>query len=297
MKTNKFLTLALLGVTFFAACDKDDDLPTNGNLTLNISGLENLGPEYTYEGWLIVDGQPVTTGTFDVDADGNLSQSTFSIKREYLETATTFVLTIEPAQDPDPAPSKVHKLGGNLAAGEALLSVAHPAAIGNDFTSSMGNYILATPTNGANNDEKSGIWFLDINSGSPTAGLSLPTLPDGWIYEGWVVVAGKPVTTGKFSSVSGSDLASPFSGSQQSPPFPGEDFLENAPASLTFPIDLSGAKAVISIEPVPDNSDAPFLLKPLLGDIPANAADHKVYTMNNIASGTNPTGSVSILIQ
>lgn len=297
MKTIKNLTLALLGLVLFASCDNDDDVATSGDLNLNISGLEDLGPDYTYEGWIIVNGEAVTTGTFDVNGSGDLSQTSFVIDREDLEGASTFVLTIEPVPDADPAPSKVHILAGNITGGSASLGVEHPAALGDDFLSSQGNYILATPTNTSSDDENSGIWFLDNSSGSPQAGLTLPTLPEGWIYEGWVVVNGQPVTTGKFSSVTGADDAAPFSGAQQGPPFPGEDFLQNAPAGLTFPVDLSNGKAVISIEPVPDNSAAPFVLKPLLGDIPDNAAVHSVYSMNNIASGTNPSGSVNISIE
>jgi hypothetical protein len=74
--------------------------------------------------------------------------------------------------------------------------------------------------------------------------------------------------------------------------FPGEDFLENAPAGLTFPTDLAGGVAVISIEPDPDNSTDPFTLKPLVGNIPADAVDHTLYQMGNNAAGF-PTGTAS----
>ena len=77
------------------------------------------------------------------------------------------------------------------------------------------------------------------------------------------------------------------------PPFPGEDFLTNAPAGLSFPTDLAGGTAVISVEPEPDDSSAPFTLKPLVGPIPADAVDHETYTVgNNIMSF--PTGSAVI---
>jgi hypothetical protein len=76
------------------------------------------------------------------------------------------------------------------------------------------------------------------------------------------------------------------------PPFPGEDFLFNAPAGLTFPTDLMGGVAVISIEPSPDNSADPFTLKPLVGNIPIGAIDHKTYMMNSNLSSF-PTGTVS----
>jgi hypothetical protein len=88
------------------------------------------------------------------------------------------------------------------------------------------------------------------------------------------------------------DDAAPYSGPSAGPAFPGEDFLFNAPAGLTFPTDLAGGTGVISIEPDPDNSTAPFTLKPLVGDIPANAVDHTPYDMTNNAASF-PTGTAS----
>ena len=72
-----------------------------------------------------------------------------------------------------------------------------------------------------------------------------------------------------------------------------EDFLVNAPAGLTFPLDLSGAKIVISVEPDPDNGSGPFLLKPLVSDVANPATEHMLYTMKNNASGSNPTGTAT----
>ena len=294
MKQLTIAVLALLSISLFTACDDDTDLqPTSSEFNLNIEKLENLGADFAYEGWIIVDGAPVSTGVFDVDDQGNLSTTTFSVNSDDLNNATAFVLTIEPRPDNDPAPSDVHILAGDISNSTANLSISHSAAIGTGFTSTTGKYILATPTNGENNDENSGVWFLDPSSGSPMAGLDLPTLPAAWEYEGWAVINGQPVTTGKFTSVDGSDDLDSFSGSMSGPPFPGEDFLENAPAGLSFPVDLSGAKIVISIEPVPDNSEAPFLLKPLAADVPQNAQDHTVYDLDNIAASTYPSGTFS----
>ena len=50
------------------------------------------------------------------------------------------------------------------------------SALGDDFTGATGSYILATPTNGADTDENSGIWFLSLASGNPAEGLDLPIL-------------------------------------------------------------------------------------------------------------------------
>lgn len=288
-KILRLLAVFVLAFTF-SFCSDDDEPITTNDLSLNISGLENLGADYVYEGWMIVNSSPVTTGRFSVDDNGSLSQSTFILDIDQLAAATTFILTIEPKVGDDPAPSAVHILAGDFNGNTGQLSIGHGAALGNDFVSASGSYILATPTDGAMTNENSGIWFLDLSSGSPSVGLSLPTLPAGWKYEGWAV-SGGPLTSGKFTSVSDFDEFDDFSSTMGGPQFPGEDYLVNAPAGFTFPLDLSGGKAVISIEPDPDNSPAPFLLKPLVGDIPANAMDHLTYDMGQNLNF--PTGTVN----
>ena len=281
------LVVVALTVTF---CSDDDDQITK-DLTLNISGLENLGPDFVYEGWIIVNNNPITTGRFSVNDNGVLSQSSFNLDLDDLDAATTFILTIEPAVGDAPSPSAVHILAGDFIGNSGQLTIGHGAALGNNFETSSGSYILATPTDGAMTNENSGIWFLDLSSGSPSVGLSLPTLPTGWKYEGWAVSSGTPLSTGKFTSLTSEDEFDGFSGTMGGPPFPGEDFLVNAPSGLTFPIDLSGGNAVISIEPDPDNSPNPFLLKPLVGDIPVNALDHTTYNLNQNLNF--PTGTIT----
>ena len=286
MKYFTVILSSLMGLLFsFAAFGQ--------TLTLDINGLQDLGSDFQYEGWIIVDGSPVSTGTFTVDGSGQLSETVFDVDHTDLINAGAFVLTIEPVPDPDPMPSSTHLLGGNFMDYNADLSTAHPAALGNDFMDIEGNYILATPTNGAMSNELSGIWFLDISSGTPAQGLFLPALPAGWKYEGWAVIDGMPVTTGKFTAPDMADESAPYSGTEPGPPFPGEDFLNNAPGGLTFPTDLSGMTGVISIEPDPDNSAAPFLLKPLAGAIPDPAMDHTTYAMNNNAANSFPTGTAT----
>ena len=287
----------------FWSCSDDESPtqtppPSTSSITLNISGLEDLGSSAKYEGWIIVptlskegnvsEDMPISTGTFTVNSNGMLSQTEFEVDATNLSNATAFVLTI----DPDPNPSDVHILAGNFNGTISSLSVSHPAALGDDFSTASGTFILATPTDGAMTNENSGIWFLDLSSGSPAQGLFLPTLPAGWKYEGWSVINGTPVTTGKFTSATQVDDADLYSSTQPGPPFPGEDFLMSAPAGLTFPTDISGGKAVITIEPDPDNSATPFTLKPLVGDVPMNASDHTNYGMDtNLPSF--PTGTAT----
>lgn len=246
--------------------------PPGPSLQLAFSNLPPLSGGAAYEGWLIVNDEPISTGRFDIspesgieDIDGNPTNA-FAIEIDPAAVSAV-VISIEPENDTDPAPSATHILAGDVVDGVAELSIGHDSALGTNFVGATGEFVLATPTDGDRvNDEFSGVWFLVFPG--PTAGLDLPVLPEGWTYEGWTVIDGTPVTTGTFRSAVGSDDAAPYSGTVRTPGFPGEDFLFNAPAGLTFPLDLSGSTVVVSVEPVPDFDAAPFGVNPLAGAIP-----------------------------
>lgn len=286
MNYSKLLLLCLL-VSGFVGCDNDDEDPDQ-DLVVQLSNLPTLNDGFQYEGWIIVDGAAISTGTFD--ATGNV---TTSIDRTQLEDATRYVLTIEPDPDPSADPSSTHILAGDFNGNVAALTIGHSAALGSDFTDATGKYILATPTNGADTDENSGVWWLDNSNPPAVAGLSLPDLADGWKYEGWAVIDGTPVSTGTFTDINAADEADEFSGDTPGPAYPGEDFLVNAPDGLTFPTDLSEANVVISIEPDPDDSALPFFLKPLAHQVPANAEDHMVFDMENNIANTLISGTAT----
>ena len=274
----KKMYLAVLALGLLAtSCSSDDDatpVVLTSPLTIDLTGLEALGSDYVYEGWIMVNSTPVSTGTF---SDVTFPK-TFQIPTAELVDATAFVLSIEPTNDPDPLPADTKVLAGDFSGSSASVNSAN---IVGDFSTSTGKYILATPTDNDMTNETSGVWFLDNTNMPPIAGLDLPTLSAGWKYEGWVVVDGSPISTGTFTNVAATDDAAPYSGPVplEMPNgadgfFPGEDFLENEPAGLTFPLDLLGKTVVVSVEPFPDNSTAPFTLKPLAHMIPTNAAVH-----------------------
>ncbi len=284
----KKMILGVLAIGILAtSCSSDDDNGlSTADLTLNLTGLEELGTDFVYEGWIIVNGSPVSTGTFT----SVTFPQTFTVDSDDLDAAATFVLSIEPSVDSDPAPAATKILAGDFSGSSA--SVNTNGIVG-DFSASTGKYILATPTDGgADTNEESGVWFLDNSSGSAMVGLDLPTLTDGWKYEGWAVIGGTPVSTGTFTSTNDFDdnaSTTPFKGDAgDGPAFPGEDFLQNAPTGLTFPTDLKGMTIVISVEPSPDNSANPFTLKPLAHMVPINALDHTVIDM-----GAGPVSMLS----
>lgn len=274
-----------------SACGGGDD----GDATLRVqfNGLEDLGASAVYEGWIMVDGAPVTTGRFSINSAGKPSQTDFIISRAQADRATAFVLTIEPATGDVPAASNQHVLAGdfNSARTSASLTIGHAAAFGNNFSSARGSFFLATPTSASTTDDDQGIWFIDPSSGTMQPSLTLPTLPNGWVYEGWVVVNGKPVSTGRFSTAMGadSDAGGAAAGPLAAPPFPGQDFINPA-------TKLPGGMAVISIEPQPDNSPAPFALKPLINTNIANlVGGANPQTLTNQAASNAPTGAISII--
>jgi len=258
------------------------------SLRLEHDGLEPLGRGFVYEGWLVANGIPVSTGTFSVAADGSASRTDFVATVADGAALEAFVLTVEPSPDPDPAPSPVHVIAGDFASGLATLTAAHPAALGSTFGDAAGTFVLAAPSAGAGGDYRNGIWWLDPGAG-PGPGLDLPELPEGWAYEGWVAGPMGAVSTGRFTNVAqvDSDAGGLGAGPFGTPAFPGQDFV-NPPVDLT-----TGYAAVISVEPEPDDSAAPFAFKPLVGTI-ADAGEGAPQEMTNQSAGF-PTATVRVL--
>ncbi len=250
-------------------------------LALEVTGWPTLQGGFHYEGWAIVDGSPVTTGKFNVqagilvDLDG---QAVHVFSAVGIESATAIVITIEPAGDIDDVPASTHFLAGDVSNGTAMLTVDHAAALGTDFSTAGGTFLLATPTDDPDGNELSGIWFIELPG--PTASLVLSDLAAGWRYEGWAIIDGQPLSSGTFLSGEGGDDAAPFSGPAPGPPFPGEDYVTNAPEGVTLPTDLSGGTVVISVEPFPDDDPAPFVFKPLTGTAAEKATDHVSYPLS-----------------
>ncbi len=285
-----FLGLAVCGAFATGCADSDGTagsegttgggLPATSTLSLSFERLPVLGASSVYEGWVIVNDAPVSTGRFTVGADGATTPAMFEVEGA---GANMFVLTIEPAAGDDPAPSATHVLAGPIAGGKAELTAAHDAAIGESFASAAGAYVLATPSTMADmGDETQGIWWVDPASMAAT--LELPAAPTGWRYEGWVIGADGPVSTGWFEAVSGadSDGSGEGAGPDAGPPFPGQDFITPA-------LELVGLETAITLEPVPDDSPMPYGIKPL-GDEIDDVAAPSTQPMQNTAAMSLPAG-------
>ena len=91
---------AVLPLLFLTACQKDIKPPViseevstgrpgneklkNDELQLSITGLENLGPHARYEGWVIIEGSPVSSGVFTVNNAGQMSRTIFEVPAYHL---------------------------------------------------------------------------------------------------------------------------------------------------------------------------------------------------------------------
>ncbi len=257
-------------------------------LGVEFDGLEPLGDGFVYEGWLIVSDAPVSTGRFDILADGTADPSAFEVESDDADAATLFVLTIEPAVGDDPAPADTHVLAGAMEQGAAMLTVGHDAALGVDLATAQGTFVLNTPsTADLADDYAQGIWWLDPAAG-PGPSLTLPELPAGWVYEGWVVGDEGPVSTGRFTATDEADAdgAGATGGPDAAPPFPGQDYIDPA-------VSLIGYAAVISVEPDPDDGPAPFAIKPLVDMDVEDLGIGVPQDMDNNAAAL-PTGTVAV---
>src|SRR5690625_4946999 len=110
-------------------CDKDDEDLSKSSLVLEVEGLENLGDDYVYEGWIEVDGEMVSVGTFTIDDQGGMSKTMCKMDIEVLEKATSFLVSIEPESGWGDVPAETRSLAGNGSDSEDRLSLGHGSAV------------------------------------------------------------------------------------------------------------------------------------------------------------------------
>lgn len=206
----------------FVSCNKQEE----GVLKIEIKGLPELGENFAYEGWIIVDGSPQTDGIFTVDSEGRPGETCFELDKKALSEATAYVLTIEPMPDPEPKASAVHVLGGDFSKNTAELFMDHKNAIGSDLMTHAGSFTLHE-----RNGLVKGLWFEDL-SGSPS--LNFEEINTGWDYESWIRFGDDYTSMGKFQSLDEDD-DSAFDYAEQKRGVPGEHFFYNPNDTVDFP--------------------------------------------------------------
>ena len=296
------LGVAAIATLTFTSCSDDDNITTQ-TVTQSFQNLPDVGSGYVYEGWLIVGTEKISTGRFSNTEGANYASSALDITK--VNAATDYVLTIEPATET--GTDLTSPSGWIFSKGAFNSSTATPSTDGTLYTAgsnletATGQFFLKAPSAGAAGTDANGIWW--INKLPPTSGgfTNLPTLASGWIYEGWVVVndtAGNPtpISTGRFSDPNAADdNGNEFKGTGNVPPFPGEDFIvdpNNKYPNVTFPIDLTSATVVVSIEPTVGDDPAPFGLKPFVKAL-SNQAVSTAVAMDNEYLGKAISGTVT----
>ncbi|MCF2876395.1 MULTISPECIES: hypothetical protein [unclassified Tenacibaculum] len=304
------MSLAVLSVVTFTSCsDDNDNVATTKTVSQSFQNLPDLGANYVYEGWLIVGTEKISTGRFSHTEGASFTSSNIEIAK--VNAATEYVLTIESTNETGAdlaSPSGWIFSKGAFTNGLASPSTNDALFSGNsNLETATGQAFLKAPSVGTVGSDANGIWF--INALPPTTGgfTNLPTLGNGWIYEGWVVVNDNlgnaiPISTGRFSDPNMADVSffgaannNEFKGPNGVPPFPGEDYIadpNNRYPNVTFPIDLTNATVVISIEPTTNDAQAPFGLKPFVQAL-SNQAVSTAFTVANTYSGKTISGSVS----
>jgi len=268
--------------------------PTGSSMvSLSFEGLQPLPEGINYQAWAVaaqgggVVGYPLVLfnlneeGAMYDPSDDSLITGPFQVDLA-AEEVIGVGLSLELSSSILLYSSYTFILGGEMVEGTAELTTEDWLGINADFSEAAASYVLTTPTDEDGSNELSGLWFMDPTGTSTVTGLTLPDAPSGWDYEGWVVIDGTPVSTGKFFTHSAQDSGDPYSGPVGGPAFPGEDFLLNAPGELVFPADLSGSSVFITLEPWSDwdvEPATPFFLRILEGEVPAEATTLTLYDL------------------
>ncbi len=251
-------------------------------MSVTFDGFDSLKTEL-YEAWVVTDGQYTSLGKFNLRFSGAIVDTLgvgitkFAFPRE-ISAPSRIAITVEPNPDLDSLPSAIEILTGDIAnvSSNALgLSFKYSFA---GRKSRGGNFMLISPSNGGGHtflddgpdvsDGFSGLWFISKSWGTPETGLFFDSLaPTGWMYEGWLLYPGFGfISTGKFSDGVKADQSAFYYdtvGFDTAFHYPGEDFFQNTPSGLSFPLDvrgaMPGAMTFITLEPDPDNSPMPFM--------------------------------------
>ena len=282
-----------------------------GSTTFAVYDLYNLVQIESGEGhyalWAYVQGSYAFVGQFNSDTDEQHMRdpntgdrfSSFTTDAD-LTAAALLLVTVEPGNSTHATPSTHHLMAGDVISGAALMNPSHPAALGLEYSSASGNFVLDTPTTPAETDFSSGVWFL--NPGLVDGpGLQLPLLPSGWIYESWVADAGStdpiPMSMGEFADPTTPDIngAGGGAGTGQAPGFPGQDFIYTYEDQPVMPNLAKGEwTLVISIEPSPNTGPSPFhSLEPLIVSAVQKTARREPQTLGN-NSNVFPSMTVKI---
>jgi len=296
----KIIRICLITIgLFFAGCDVlETDVPSAvREFEVNFTGLPQLPDSLEYVSWIAgSEGTSFYRLERFTPVNGAFSKVYTDVKAGAIVSMQYLVVTIERKGLHDTVltkPSDVPIIAGYLTGNEAAIKFSEDNSMPK-FDGIKGNYLLATPSDSASDNETAGIWFADKDStGKLIAGLELPVLPAGWYYQGWIEKNGQTLATGHFQDPAGADSSAPYSNNIAVPySFPGEDFLLNPPEGFTFPMDLIDAVVYIKLQPKYDLNGS-YGFKILEGRVSVGSEPGKVYQLQ-ISALNPPSGTVKL---
>ncbi|MCA9390108.1 hypothetical protein KC571_01785 [candidate division WWE3 bacterium] len=276
--------------------------PAPRYVSLVLDNLPTLANGH-YAAWVVGLNSTYQVGEFNVNEsgklttlDGNEIAENEFILGDFSETPDEVIVTIEVGDTNVSEPSATVLMRGKLQNGIGAMEFS---AV--DLSAAEGTFVLATPTNGADTDETSGIWFISLNDDKTeeSAGLTVPTAPEGWQYAGWVDYNGVILETGKFVSPNAADFLGLYNGDQDAPPFPGEDFINNAPNTIEsgFPIALpsDNTRVYVTLEPISEEfAEETLGLEVFSANVAADAQPQTNYSFERVYQDNFPSGLVVI---
>lgn len=299
-----------LSLSFLVLLGCKDDMETVSNpdnassISLSISNLPKISNQLVYEGWLVFDDAGTSYKkviSFQPGTDGKY-ENTFTTALYDLKRTKYFMVTLELA-DEDSAgearPSNLKVLGGLLAANDLSLGFKKPTdtlAIYNSIHTISGSFTLYSPTYTANTDSLIGVWFANYNNGNLEAGLTLPELPVGWSYEGWVISGKYIFSTGTFSKATGKDGSNAYSSTGTIPEFPGEDFIVLPDAQKDFAsADMQNASVLVTVNHPAESGFIPYMLRlPVLYSSAQGVAVKQSKTFEKLFPSQLPSGTLKV---
>jgi hypothetical protein len=308
-----FVFAVCLWFVLLAGCGNDDDggtQPPPADIQLTLTNLPASSPAAGhYELWIsFVEPRPGGTrhanatpvGKFRINASGQIvdlagAPDPFEAPDDVIWAyAVDTFITIEPDGDTDTVASGPGFIGGSIINRQSTLSTNGADALNVSFGSAAGSTILAAPSTSDSTDAAEGVWFT--NPEGSAGSLTLPTLPTGWVYEGWISRTNGVATLGRFSDpqAADSDLSGPLhdsGGRVDTPgdafPFPGSDF------PYASRVVLTPGTAFVTVEPLQNQDGAgPFPMRILEGSWGAGGLSTPT-TLSNVSTGL-PTGTLSI---
>jgi hypothetical protein len=278
--------LLFTAIAFYSCNYFESDNPGGiSRFEINVNNLKPLPDTLVYSGWIITPDSAIRIFERNVEQDGAIVLINNSPAFSDIQRAQSIRITVEQAGIPDTiaTPGSNVILSGRFTLGSANITVGEGVALTPEFS---GVYMLDTPTDTTNLENKSGVWFVGNVDGSEK-GLNLPELYGGWLYEAWVEVDGVTLSCGRFEDPALPDDFSGYSGPAAGYPFPGEDFVTFVipPPGLNIPVDLSGANVYVTLElNISNELVNPFSVKLLEAVVPADAQSKTLYQLQQSPS-------------